>query len=52
MVDCLTQRSPEYNVVVQSFWEVKFINFTLFRYQTDSLYFSRIILKAMQLMGL
>ena len=30
---------------------VKFINFTLFRYQTDSLYFSTMILKALQLMG-
>ena len=47
----LTQRFPEYiNVVVQSFLGglpggggrggggVKFINFTLFRYQTDSLW--------------
>ena len=54
----LTQRFPEYiNVVVQSFFfwggggGVKFINFTLFRYQTDSLYFSTMILKALQLMG-
>ena len=30
---------------------VKFINFTLFRYQTDNLYFSTMILKALQLMG-
>ena len=29
----------------------KFINFTLFRYQTDCLYFSTMILKALQLMG-
>ena len=63
----LTQRFPEYiNVVVQSFLGglpggggergergggVKFINFTLFRYQTDNLYFSTMILKALQLMG-
>ena len=31
---------------------VKFINFTLFRFQTDCLYFSTMILKALQLMGL
>ena len=48
---------PYINVVVQSFFfeggggGVKFINFTLFRYQTDSLYFSTMILKALQLMG-
>ena len=44
--------SREYNVVVQSFffW-FKFINFTLFRCQTHRLYFSTMILKALQLMG-
>ena len=59
MMECLTQRSPEYiNVVVQSFffflggWGDKFINCTLIPYQTDSLYFSTMILKALQLMGL
>ena len=30
---------------------VKFINFTLFRYQTDNLYFSTMILKALQAYG-
>ena len=63
MMECLTQRSPEYiNVMVQSFFlgggggggggGGKFINCTLIPYQTDSLYFSMMILKALQLMGL